>query len=112
MKPVRRKAPKNHLPKKLTAKKSAARTAKEHARTSRKEQHKALRFLVGDMSATRQTLSRVAKGYYDGFVSEREARTLCYLLSAIGKMFVTEMELDVEARLSALEALEKNRGHA
>jgi hypothetical protein len=109
---MKRKPVKKPPSRKAAFSKSTKKTAKAHARSTRKAQRRELRFLIGSLPAVRGTLSRIARGFFDGWVSEREGRTLTYMLGAIAKMFIVEEELNLDDRLKALETLERNRGHA
>jgi hypothetical protein len=104
-----RKASKKTPKRAASSSKRPRKTGKRQARTTRTNERKQLRFLVGDLAATRKTLGRLAKGFFDGWVSERELRVLTYALGQIGRMYVTEMELDIGARLDELEKAAKER---
>ena len=86
-----------------TPKKRKVNSAKPHARTAHAGQRLKMRFLVGDLPAVRGTLSRLAKGFDDGWISERELKTLVYALRSIGSLFLQEKELEIERRLAEIE---------
>lgn len=62
-----------------------------------------LRFLVNSIAATRGTLARLTCGFYEGWVSERELRVLCYALRTIGSLFYQGDVEDLQARIAELE---------
>ena len=83
-----------------------ALNAKKAARTRRSPRQIArvkMRFLVGDLTAVRGTLPRLARGYFEGFIGERELRVLVYALRSIGDLYLKERELEIEKRLDEFE---------
>lgn len=58
---------------------------------------------LNTLENSRRTYNRIARAYLAGEINTEMARTLGYLMNGILQFWRTEKELDVEARLLAIE---------